>query len=123
MTINSIETKTISITESAAKAVSGIFTDKNLDPQTHFLRVYISGQGCSGYQYGLGIETDKRESDIVFEKHGVKVLIDDVSILSMDGSIIDFVEVDGQSGFKVENPNATEGCGCGPESSSNICGC
>lgn len=125
MTLNTIDSKTINITESAAKAVFGIFSEKELDPNTHYLRVYIAGQGCSGFQYGLGIETEKNENDLVFEDHGVKVLIDDTSILSMSGSSIDFVEMDGQSGFKVDNPNATSGCGCGDgaEKSSNSCAC
>jgi len=122
MTIDSIETKTITITDEAAKAVMNIFQDKELDAQTHYLRVYIAGQGCSGYQYGLGIETDKRESDMVFEHKGMQVLVDDASIELMNGSSIDFVTMDGQSGFKVENPNVAEGCGCGTEASSG-CGC
>jgi iron-sulfur cluster assembly accessory protein len=118
MTLDSLKIKTITITEEAAKAVLGIFKDKELDAENNYLRVYISGQGCSGYQYGLGIEKEKRESDFVFEGHGVKVLVDDSSIEYMNGSSIDFVTMDGQSGFKVENPNvAASTCGTGDSSS------
>lgn len=117
MTLNTIETKAITITEEASVAVKNIFQEKELDVNENYLRVYISGQSCSGYQYGLGLETDKRENDLVFEENGVKVLVDDVSIEYMKGSIVDFVNINGQSGFKVENPTVNgENCsssGCG----------
>ena len=84
--METVETKTINLTDEAAQAVLGIFKDKELDSTTHYLRVYIAGQGCSGYQYGLGLEADKRENDLVFEHNSVKVLVDDVSIQYMNGS-------------------------------------
>jgi len=117
MTINSINTKIITITDEAAEAVLNIFKEKELDANNHYLRVYIAGQGCSGYQYGLGLEAEKRENDLVFEHNGVKVLVDDASIEYMNGSSIDFVNMDGQSGFKVENPNVAGGCGTDQSSS------
>jgi iron-sulfur cluster assembly accessory protein len=105
------KTPQIILTPSAASAVSELLTKRNLDG--YALRVYISGGGCSGYQYGMALEGNVRETDLVFEEHGVKVVIDEVSISYLNGATVDYVDEVMGSGFKIENPNAVSSCGCG----------
>lgn len=106
-----IDTEDITLTSSAADAVREMLDKRQLTD--HALRVYISGGGCSGYQYGMALEANVRPSDFIFEQHGVKVAVDDVSIGYLRGSVINYVDDVMGSGFKVENPNATSTCGCG----------
>ena len=77
------------------------------------LRVFVSGGGCSGFQYGMALEDNIRETDIVTEQHGVKLVIDEISINYLDGATVDYVDEIMGSGFKIENPNAVSTCGCG----------
>jgi iron-sulfur cluster assembly accessory protein len=125
------KTPQIILTPSAASAVSELLTKRNLDG--YALRVYISGGGCSGYQYGMALEGNVRETDLVFEEHGVKVVIDEVSISYLNGATVDYVDEVMGSGFKIENPNAVSSCGCGssfrtagdaePAAGGGGCGC
>jgi iron-sulfur cluster assembly protein len=105
------KTETISLTDSAAKAVNELLQKRELDG--YALRVYIAGGGCSGYQYGMALEGNIRQEDLVFEQHGVKVVVDEVSINYLRGASIDYVDEIMGSGFKIENPNAISSCGCG----------
>ncbi len=77
------------------------------------LRVAVNGGGCSGFQYDFDITTDINPDDLVIEKSGVKVLVDDVSLTFMGGAEIDFAEELIGAAFKINNPNATASCGCG----------
>ena len=103
--------ETVSLTPSAAKAVQDLLAKRELEG--YALRVYIQGGGCSGFQYGMALDNNFREEDIVTECHGVQVVVDEVSIQYMQGASIDYVEDLMGSGFKVENPNAVASCGCG----------
>jgi iron-sulfur cluster assembly accessory protein len=76
------------------------------------LRLYVSGGGCSGFQYGLAFDV-KNEGDQVVESHGVSILVDEQSAQYLEGSEIDYVESVMGEGFIVNNPNAVETCGCG----------
>ena len=77
------------------------------------LRVSVAGGGCSGFQYVFDIDRQKAPDDIVIERDGATVLIDETSLELLDGSTIDFVDdLVGQS-FRITNPNATSSCGCG----------
>lgn len=81
---------------------------------TSALRVWVSGGGCSGLQYGMAIDDGVPEAgDKVFEQEGVKIYVDEMSLNYMDGASVDFVEDNLGGGFKIENPNAVGGCGCG----------
>ena len=126
------QVETISLTPAAADAVRDLLAKRELEG--YGLRVYIKGGGCSGYQYGMALDDNFREEDLVSDCHGVKVIVDEVSIDYMRGATVDFVDDLMGSGFKVENPNATASCGCGssfrtqdgeaPESSAGGCnGC
>jgi iron-sulfur cluster assembly accessory protein len=79
----------------------------------HALRVYVSGGGCSGLQYGMGLDPEPRETDQRFSFDDVDVIIDPVSMDHLRGSIIDYSEDLMEGGFKIENPNAVSACGCG----------
>jgi iron-sulfur cluster assembly protein len=111
MTLTEIQTNDITLTEAAAKAVQELLEKKDL--KDHALRVFISGGGCAGYQYGMALEPETRPSDFVIDQFGVRVVIDDVSLTYMQGAQIDYVDDLMGSGFKIENPNATSTCGCG----------
>ena len=77
------------------------------------LRIYVAGGGCSGFKYGMALDTAAPD-DEQFDLGGLKVIVDPMSLPYLQGASVDYVEDDllGQ-GFKVENPNATSTCGCG----------
>ncbi len=78
------------------------------------LRVWVSGGGCSGLQYGMALDDAPAEpGDTVFEQEGMKIFVDELSLQYMEGSSVDYVEDTLGGGFKIENPNATSSCGCG----------
>lgn len=99
------------LTPAAATAVQDLLSKRNLDG--YALRVFVSGGGCSGFQYGMALENNFRETDMLSEQHGVKIVIDEISINYLSGATVDFVDEIMGSGFKIENPNAASTCGCG----------
>lgn len=101
----------VTVTEKAAAQVKALL-EKD-DKQGHFLRVFVEGGGCSGFQYGLTFVDKQEEGDNVIEFDGFKVLVDKTSALYLAGAEIDFSDGLIGSGFKVNNPNATASCGCG----------
>jgi len=111
MALTQIQADEITLTESAANAVKDMLAKRDL--KDHGLRVYISGGGCSGYQYGMALEAEPRPSDFITEQFGVKVIVDDVSMNYLNGVTINYVEDVMGSGFKIDNPNAVSSCGCG----------
>ncbi len=100
----------ITISERAAKRISQIIAKEE---DNKVLRISVSGGGCSGFQYGFDLENSKKDDDLVFEKNGVQVIVDTVSIMYMDGSEVDFVDDLIGASFQIKNPNATASCGCG----------
>ena len=98
------------ISESAAVQISKIIAGQN-DGQ--FLRVAVQGGGCSGFSYVFSIEGEKAADDLAFERDGVTVLVDEMSIQYMEGSEIDWVDDMIGASFQIKNPNATASCGCG----------
>jgi iron-sulfur cluster assembly accessory protein len=101
----------INLTAPAADAVKELLTKRNLEG--HALRVFISGGGCSGFQYGMALDDNIRESDYIVESNGIKLLVDEVSIDYLNGATVDYVEDIMGGGFKIQNPNALSTCGCG----------
>ncbi|MEX2161682.1 MAG: iron-sulfur cluster insertion protein ErpA [Anaerolineales bacterium] len=106
-----IKTSEFTLTAAAADAVRGLLKDRQVEG--HALRVFISSGGCSGYQYGMALEPNPRETDLVLEQHGVRVVVDEVSLGYLRGAKIDYVNDVMASGFKIDNPNASSSCGCG----------
>ena len=100
----------IQVSERAARRIGEIL---KAEPAGTMLRVSVEGGGCSGFQYKFDMEREKADDDIVIERDGATVLIDETSLELLDGSTIDFVDdLVGQS-FRITNPNATSSCGCG----------
>ncbi len=77
------------------------------------LRLSVEGGGCSGFQYKFGLAEAADADDLVVERDGVTLVVDPVSLDLVAGSMVDYVESLGGAAFKVENPNASAGCGCG----------
>jgi iron-sulfur cluster assembly accessory protein len=77
------------------------------------LRVGVLPGGCSGFQYGLNIEDEAGEEDMVFEAEGIRLFVDPFSLQYLNGTEIDFVSTFQGSGFTFNNPNSSGGCGCG----------
>jgi iron-sulfur cluster assembly protein len=109
--MSDVQTTDITLTPAAAEAVREMLVKRDLED--YALRVFISGGGCSGYQYGMSLEANLRDEDLVMEQHGVKVVVDEISMTYLKGASIDYVDEVMGSGFKIENPNATGTCGCG----------
>lgn len=104
--------RSVLLSESAAKRIAFLMTQEDGAPGT-MLRVTVSGGGCSGFQYGFSFDDVQGEDDRIFERDGVKVVIDDTSLDLLGGAEIDFVEDLVGSSFQIRNPNAKTSCGCG----------
>ena len=100
----------ITLSANAARRINEIVAD---EPTNKLLRVSVEGGGCSGFQYKFDLVAEREPDDVVVERDGATVLIDPVSLMYMAGSEIDFVDDLIGSSFRVNNPNAVAGCGCG----------
>ena len=103
----------IVITPAAATEVKRFMEGENVPVNVGGLRVSVQPGGCSGFKYGLLIEDQSAEDDLVVEMEGFKVFIDPFSAQYIGGVTIDYVSSLQGSGFTFKNPNATGGCGCG----------
>lgn len=103
--------ETIVLTDSAAAKVSELLAEEGNEDLK--LRVYITGGGCSGFQYGFTFDDMVNDDDIQVVKNGVTVLIDSMSLQYLSGAEIDYKEDLSGSQFVIRNPNATTTCGCG----------
>jgi len=102
-------TNQIQLTEAAAKRVAAIAARQSKAP---ILRLSVDGGGCAGFTYKFELG-EMEEGDAVAETGGVQLIVDPISLDLVQGSAVDFVESLGGSAFKVTNPNAASGCGCG----------
>jgi iron-sulfur cluster assembly protein len=102
----------IEITDRGAEKVHEFLASQQADASVAGLRVGVRGGGCSGFQYQLAFD-EQRENDVVFESHGLKLLVDGESLQFVRGSTIDYEESLQGAGFKVNNPNVVAACGCG----------
>lgn len=100
----------VSVTASAARRINQIIAK---DANAHMLRISVSAGGCSGFQYEYLLVEGSEPDDLVIEKDGATVLIDPVSLPLLAGAEIDFVSDLMGAAFKINNPNAISGCGCG----------
>ena len=115
-----IETTSVSLSPAAAEVVRDLLKQRTLD-ESYGLRVFISGQGCSGFQYGMGLENKPGETDSIFESEGLKVIVDQASMQSMCGATVQYIDDERGKGFLVENPNVAPACSCGGDGGG--CGC
>lgn len=100
----------IHFSESAANQVKGLMADE--DPNMK-LRVYVTGGGCSGFQYGFTFDEKVNDGDTQIEKNGVTLIVDSMSLQYLVGGTVDYTSGLDGSRFFVDNPNATATCGCG----------
>ncbi len=101
----------ILFTDAAAAKVRSLIEEENNDAL--MLRVYVTGGGCSGFQYGFSFEEEASEDDTRIEKGGVTLVIDPMSFQYLMGATIDFAEDLEGAHFIIRNPNAVSTCGCG----------
>jgi len=106
------QTSVITLTPAAAGKLLDIMNEKGLR-ETHGLRVFVGGGGCSGLQYGMTFDSNPRESDVTFQEQGLRVIVDERSLPYLTGANIDYVDSLMGGGFHIENPNAVATCGCG----------
>jgi iron-sulfur cluster assembly accessory protein len=103
-------TTALTLTPAAARRIGWIAQRQG---KPAILRLTVEGGGCSGFQYKFDLADATDSDDAVSETDGVRLVVDPVSLDLVAGSTVDFVESLGGAAFKVENPNATAGCGCG----------
>jgi iron-sulfur cluster assembly protein len=101
----------IQLTDTAASKVKEIMTQQ--DPAPSALRVAVVGGGCSGFSYHMAFDNQENPTDNVYEFEGVKVLVDQMSEMYLEGVQIDYIETLEGAGFKFNNPNVKSTCGCG----------
>lgn len=100
-----------SFTQAAAVRIAEITRD---EPRETRFRISVLGGGCSGFQYHYDLDSKPvAASDLIIEKNGATVVVDDISLGLLSGSVLDYVETLGSAGFEIKNPNATAKCGCG----------
>ena len=102
--------ETLTLTPAAAKRVA-VIAQKQTKPA--ILRLSVEGGGCSGFQYKFEMADAPEDEDRVSETDGVRLVVDPISLDLVGGSVVDYVESLGGAAFRVENPNAAAGCGCG----------
>jgi iron-sulfur cluster insertion protein len=101
----------VSLSDSAVKRIASLISAEG--DASLMLRLSVSGGGCSGFQYGFSFDNSVQADDHLFERDGVKVVIDETSLDLLSGAEIDFVEDLVGASFQVRNPNAKSSCGCG----------
>lgn len=101
----------LDLTPTAVAKVKEILTQQSPEPKG--LRVAVVGGGCSGFSYQMNFENDTNGIDKIFDFEGLKVFVDQASLMYLKGTKIDYVETLEGSGFKFENPNVKTTCGCG----------
>jgi iron-sulfur cluster assembly protein len=105
------DSQALIVTDAALKIIRDLRVQREIP--NHALRVFVSGGGCSGLQYGMTFEEEASAHDQVVEVDDVRLLVDPTSLMYLQGSTIDFVDSLMGGGFRIENPNSAGGCGCG----------
>ena len=106
-----IETPILNVTMEAVNIINTLLKQREIPD--HALRVFVSGGGCSGMQYGMSFEETAKDYDAIVEVEGVRLLIDPTSLMYLRGATIDYVDSLMGGGFRIDNPNAVSTCGCG----------
>jgi iron-sulfur cluster insertion protein len=103
-------TETLQISDSAVKRINHLLKGEDAGAK---LRIAVEGGGCNGFQYKFDFDTNKNADDLIVEKDGVAVVIDETSLELVKGSILNYVETLGFAHFEIKNPQAASSCGCG----------
>jgi iron-sulfur cluster insertion protein len=101
----------VTIEQGAVDKIKSLLSEE--DNQNLKLRLFVSGGGCSGFQYGFTFDDSQNEDDFVVEKDGVTLLVDAMSMQYLNGATIDYSKTLMAEQFEIKNPNATSKCGCG----------
>jgi len=102
----------VTMTDKGAEKAREYLEAQGADIEVAGLRVGVRGGGCSGFQYHLAFD-EQRPEDLIFESHGLRLLVDPTALDYVNGSTIDYIDALTGAGFKVENPNVVAACGCG----------
>ena len=102
----------IHLTQTAALKVKAVMEQEKESMPAGGLRIYVQGGGCSGFSYGMVLD-EASEGDQVFEREGVKVIVDPMSMKYLENAEVDYKEDLMGGGFAIKNPNAASTCGCG----------
>jgi iron-sulfur cluster insertion protein len=100
----------VTLAPSAAARVATIAAKQS---KPAILRLSVEGGGCSGFQYKFGLAEAPEDGDLIAETDGVRLVVDEVSLGLLEGSVVEYVESLGGAAFRVSNPQAASGCGCG----------
>ena len=111
MSIETFTPTSLQFTEGAANKVKSLIEEEG-NPRLK-LRVFVTGGGCSGFQYGFTLDEEQAEDDTVVERDGVKLVVDPMSFQYLVGAEVDYQEGLEGSRFVIKNPNAATTCGCG----------
>lgn len=101
----------LTVTPPAVKIIKSLLEQREIP--NHALRVFVTGGGCSGMQYGMAFQENADEGDTVVSVDGVRLLVDSTSLVYLHGATIDYVDTLIGGGFRIDNPNAVSSCGCG----------
>lgn len=101
----------ITLTAPASEQLQRIMTEKGIE--NHALRVFVSGGGCSGLNYGMTFAEGAEIDDKIIESSGLKIVVDPASVFYLKGAEIDYIDSLMGGGFRIENPNAVQTCSCG----------
>lgn len=121
MLTNQTQIEVINLTPAAVNAVKDLMAERNLEG--YALRVYVSGSGCSGLNYGMALENKIHEQDLSCRFDGLQVVVDHVSIDYLRGATVDYIDNEAGAGFAITNPNMVSSCGCGGSHADEGCGC
>jgi len=99
------------VTPAATAIIKNLLEQRNIP--NHALRVFVTGGGCSGMQYGMAFQEEADDGDTVVMSDDVRLLVDATSLVYLNGAVIDYVDTLIGGGFRIDNPNAVSSCGCG----------
>ena len=105
-----IEQPTIMVTKEAVESILNLMAERELD--SHYLRLFVEGIGCSGFQYGLAFSEEPRDGDTVVNSNGIRVLMDPTRLVLLDGATVDYIDTPEGSDFQIDNPNEIPGSAC-----------
>jgi iron-sulfur cluster insertion protein len=111
MTETTTDSPPFGVTEAAAKRIAWVLSQE--EHKGLMLRIAVSGGGCSGFQYNFTFDEAPAEADVVIQRDGASVIIDETSLELLKGSEIDYVEDMIGASFQIKNPQAKSTCGCG----------
>ena len=106
-----VDSSVLTVTSSAVSIIKNLLEQREIPD--HALRVFVTGGGCSGMQYGMAFQESAEAGDTVVSAESVRLLVDPTSMMYLRGATIDYVDTLIGGGFRIDNPNAASSCGCG----------